>query len=59
MFDLSGKLAFVAGSSCGIGKAFAIKLATVKNHVSHILQKLSVTRRREKKTAAEKFKLNR
>lgn len=59
MFDLSGKLAFVAGSSCGIGKAVAIKLATVKKHVSHILQKLSVTRRRETKTAAEKFKLNR
>lgn len=59
MFDLSGKLAFVTGSSCGIGKAFAIKLATVKNHVRHILQKLSVTRRRETKTAAEKFKLNR
>lgn len=30
MFDLSGKLAFVTGSSRGIGKAFAIKLATVK-----------------------------
>ena len=59
MFDLSEKLAFVAGSSCGIGKAVAIKLATVKNHVSHILQKLSVTRRSEAKTAAEKFKLNR
>lgn len=59
MFDLSGKLAFVTGSSCGIGKAFAIKLATVKNHVRHILQKLSVTRRSEAKTAAEKFKLNR
>ncbi len=59
MFDLSEKLAFVAGSSCGIGKAVAIKLATVKNHVRHILQKLSVTRRSEAKTAAEKFKLNR
>ena len=30
MFDLSGKLAFVTDSSRGIGKAFAIKLATVK-----------------------------
>jgi len=30
-----------------------IKLATVKSHVSHILQKLGVNRRSEAKTAAE------
>ena len=34
-----------------------VKLATVKNHVSHILDKRDVKRRAEAKTAAKKLHL--
>ena len=40
-----------------IGEILDIKVSTVKSHVSHILQKLSVKRRNEAKTVAEKLKL--
>ena len=40
-----------------IGEILNIKLATVKSHVSHILQKLGVSRRSEAKTAAEKLNI--
>lgn len=40
-----------------IGEILDIKLATVKSHVSHILQKLGVSRRSEAKTAAEKLNI--
>lgn len=40
-----------------IGELLNIKLATVKSHVSHILQKLGVGRRAEAKTAAEQLRL--
>lgn len=40
-----------------IGEILNIKLATVKTHVSHILQKLGVSRRSEAKEAAEKLHL--
>lgn len=40
-----------------IGEILDIKVSTVKSHVSHILQKLSVKRRNEAKTMAEKLKL--
>ena len=36
-----------------IGQILDIKLATVKTHVSHILQKLGVKRRSEAKTVAQ------
>lgn len=38
-----------------IGEILGIKLPTVKTHVSHILQKLGVSRRSEAKDAAEKL----
>ena len=44
-------------SNAEIGDILNIKLATVKSHVSHILQKLSVSRRSEAKTVAQKLKL--
>ena len=44
-------------SNAEIGEILDIKLATVKSHVSHILQKLGVNRRSEAKTAAEKMKI--
>ena len=44
-------------SNAEIGEILDIKLATVKSHVSHILQKLGVNRRSEAKTTAEKLKL--
>ena len=44
-------------SNAEIGEILNIKLATVKSHVSHILQKLGVSRRSEAKTTAEKLKL--
>lgn len=44
-------------SNAEIGEMLNIKLATVKSHVSHILQKLDVSRRAEAKTAAQKMKL--
>lgn len=40
-----------------IGEILGIKLATVKTHVSHVLQKLGVSRRSEAKTAAERLHL--
>lgn len=40
-----------------IGEILGIKLPTVKTHVSHILQKLGVSRRSEAKDAAEKLRL--
>ncbi len=40
-----------------IGEILDIKLATVKTHVSHILQKLGVSRRSEAKDTAEKLHL--
>ncbi len=40
-----------------IGEVLGIKLATVKTHVSHILQKLEVKRRSEAKEAAETLHL--
>ena len=44
-------------SNLEIGEILNIKLATVKSHVSHILQKLGVNRRSEAKTIAEKFRI--
>ena len=44
-------------SNAEIGEILGIKLATVKVHVSHILEKLNVKRRSEAKTAAEKLRL--
>lgn len=44
-------------SNAEIGEILNIKLATVKSHVSHILQKLGAKRRSEAKTTAEKLKL--
>ena len=44
-------------SNSEIGEILDIKVSTVKSHVSHILQKLSVKRRNEAKTMAEKLKL--
>ena len=41
-------------SNAEIGKIMDIKLPTVKTHVSHILEKLGVSRRSEAKTAAKK-----
>jgi len=40
-----------------IAETLGIKLATVKTHVSHILQKLGVSRRSEAKAAAERLHL--
>ena len=42
-------------SNSEIGEILDIRLATVKSHVSHILQKLGVSRRSEAKTTAEKL----
>ncbi len=42
-------------SNAEIGEILGIKLATVKSHVSHILQKLGVKRRSEAKTAAQRM----
>ena len=44
-------------SNAEIGTILGIRLATVKTHVSHILQKLGVKRRSEAKTMAEKLHL--
>ena len=49
------KLLCADRSNAEIGEILHIKLATVKSHVSHILQKLGVKRRNEAKTAAEKL----
>lgn len=40
-----------------IGEILGIKLPTVKTHVSHILQKLGVSRRSEARAAAKKLRL--
>ncbi|MDD4850438.1 MAG: LuxR C-terminal-related transcriptional regulator [Gemmiger sp.] len=40
-----------------IGEILGIKLATVKTHVSHVLQKLSISRRSEAGAAAERLHL--
>ncbi len=42
-------------SNSEIGRILGIRLATVKSHVSHIFQKLGVSRRSEAKTIAEKL----
>lgn len=42
-------------SNSEIGDILDIRLATVKSHVSHILQKLGVSRRSEAKTTAQKL----
>lgn len=42
-------------SNSEIGEILGIRLATVKSHVSHILQKLGASRRSEAKTVAEKL----
>ena len=44
-------------SNAEIGRIMDIKLPTVKTHVSHILDKLGISRRSEAKTAAEKLRL--
>ena len=44
-------------SNAEIGQILNIKLPTVKTHVSHILEKLDVSRRSEAKTAAKKLRL--
>ena len=40
-----------------IARIMDVKLPTVKTHVSHILEKLGVSRRSEAKTAAKKLRL--
>lgn len=44
-------------SNSEIGEILNIRLATVKSHVSHILQKLGVSRRSEAKTTAERLNI--
>ena len=44
-------------SNSEIGEILDIRLATVKSHVSHILQKLGVSRRSEAKTTAQKLRI--
>lgn len=44
-------------SNSEIGEILDIRLATVKSHVSHILQKLGANRRSEAKTIAEKLQI--
>ena len=44
-------------SNADIGRILDIRLPTVKSHVSHILQKLNVSRRSEAKRAAERLHL--
>ena len=44
-------------SNAEIGEIMDIKVTTVKTHVSHILDKLGVSRRSEAKTAAQKLRL--
>ena len=44
-------------SNAEIGQILDIRLPTVKSHVSHILQKLNVSRRSEAKRAAERLHL--
>lgn len=51
------KLVCADKSNGEIGEILNIRLATVKSHMSHILQKLRVSRRSEAKTKAEKLHL--
>lgn len=51
------KLVCAGRSNAEIGELLHIKLATVKTHVSHILQKLDVKRRSEAKDVAERLRL--
>lgn len=51
------KLLSADKSNAEIGAILGIQLTTVKSHVSHILQKLGVSRRNEAKTAAEKLRI--
>lgn len=44
-------------SNAEIGQIMDIKLTTVKTHVSHILDKLDVSRRSEAKAVAKKLRL--
>ena len=44
-------------SNAEIARIMDVKLPTVKAHVSHILEKLGVSRRSEAKTAAKKLRL--
>lgn len=44
-------------SNAEIARIMDVKLPTVKTHVSHILEKLGVSRRSEAKTAAKKLRL--
>ena len=44
-------------SNAEIGAILDIRLATVKTHVSHVLQKLGVSRRSEARTAAQRLRL--
>lgn len=44
-------------SNAEIGAILNIKLATVKSHISHILQKLGVSRRAEAKTIAQNLRM--
>ena len=44
-------------SNAEIGRIMDIKVTTVKTHVSHILDKLGVSRRSEAKTAAKRLRL--
>lgn len=44
-------------SNAEIGRIMDIKLPTVKTHVSHILDKLGISRRSEAKTAAQRLRL--
>ena len=44
-------------SNAEIAQIMNVKLPTVKTHVSHILEKLDVSRRSEAKTAARRLKL--
>ena len=49
------KLICANKSNAEIGEILDIKLATVKTHVSHVLQKLGVSRRSEVRAAAQKL----
>ena len=44
-------------SNAEISALLGIKVATVKVHVSHVLQKLNVQRRSEAKSAAQRLRL--
>ncbi|UKI38058.1 MAG: hypothetical protein L6V93_08650 [Clostridiales bacterium] len=59
MFDLSGKLAFVTGSSCGIGQSVCNKACDgEKPRKPYSAKSFRLRAGGRRKTAAEKFKLN-